>query len=105
MTDGKIVKETEEIKDKKEDVKYYKAIEVVAKSEGGEYLINDLKQKIADNVNTLEYSFLTLPEAQLRAICANISALLGLLRVLNKSEKNVKIKVEELSELLEENKE
>lgn len=95
----------EEIRDKTDEVKKYKSLDVISKSEGGEILIDDLKQKIADNVNTLDISFLTISEAQLRALCANLSALLGVLRLLTQAEKNAKVKTEDLEKLLEENKE
>lgn len=95
----------EEIRDKTDEVKKYKSLDVIAKSEGGEILIDDLKQKIADNVNTLDNSFLTISESQLRALCANLSALLGVLRLLTQAEKNAKVKAEDLENLLEENKE
>ncbi|MBS1516607.1 MAG: hypothetical protein JSS91_00810 [Bacteroidetes bacterium] len=98
-------KETEEIKDKKEEVKRIKSIEAVAESEGGKLLIEEIKNKIAFNVDTLVNSFLTMPEAQMRAVCANIYSLLEVLRTLNRAEKDATIAVTELEKLLEENKE
>ena len=95
----------EEIIDKENEVKHYKSLEAVAKSDGGKLLIKELKTKIADNINFLINDFETLPEIQLRTICAKIEAALGQLRMLNRAEKNAKVSVAELEQLLEEAKE
>jgi hypothetical protein len=86
------------------EVKHYKGLDVLAKSEGGETLISNMKERIASDVEML-CSLLKGSEVDIRAAIAQLKADVYLYRVLLNAEQNAKIAVEELELLLKQQKE
>lgn len=86
------------------DVKRYKGLNVLAKSEGGEILISHLKERIASDVEML-CSLLKGSDVDIRATIAQLKADLYVYRVLLNAEQNAKIAVEELEALLKQQQE
>lgn len=86
------------------DVKHYKGLDVLAKSEGGETLLSHLKERIASDVEIV-CSLLKGADTDIRAAIAQLKADLYVYRVLLNAEQNAKIAIEELEALLKKQQE
>lgn len=86
------------------DVKRYKGLDVLAKSEGGVTLVDHLKERIASDVEVI-CSLLKGTDTDIRAAIAQLKADLYVYRVLRNAEQNAKIASEELERLLKQEEE
>ena len=86
-----------------QEVKLYKGLDVLAKSDGGEALLANLRERIATSVETLR-SLLKGSEMDIRSTIAQLNADLYVYRTLLNAEQNAKISEEELEALLEKQK-
>jgi len=82
-----------------EDTDTYAALAAVTNSEGGEVLLKALNRDIASAVNNLVSGYKTLPEIELRALCATLEASIQLARTLNRAPQNLKMAEDALKEL------
>jgi hypothetical protein len=96
------VEKDEKIKDVKEDVKKYGALEAIAKMEGGKELIKNLGSDIVSAVENLCAKYKDLSHIELIALIAKLSERLNLLRTLTRSTKNKRLAREELNNILSE---
>ena len=87
-----------------EDVKRYKALDTLAKSEGGELLLTNLRERVASDVEALR-ALLKGSETDIRAAIAKLNADIYVYRPLINAEQNAKIAVEELEQLLRQQQE
>lgn len=86
------------------DVKRYKGLDVLAKSEGGETLLLNLRERIASDVEALR-ALLKGSDTDIRAAIAQLNADLYVYRTLLNAEQNAKIAIEELEQLLRQQQE
>ncbi len=86
------------------DVKRYKGLDVLAKSEGGETLLLNLRERIASDVEALR-ALLKGSDTDIRAAIAQLNADLYVYRTLLNAEQNAKIAIEELEALLKKQQE
>ena len=86
------------------DVKKFKGLQVLAESEGGIALLQNLKERITSDVETLR-TLLKGSDTDIRAAIAQLNADLYVYRALMNAEQNAKIASEELEHLLEKQEE
>ncbi len=96
--------ESPEVKEVRDDLSKYASLSAILDQDGGKLLINTLKQEIADSVQTIVGLFQG-DEMHLRTEVARLQAHLNLYRALKRSPLNAKLAEEELSKLLESQKE
>ena len=92
--------ETQGVKEVRDDLSKFKAIQAVVDQEGGQILLGTLKEDICSGVEAV-IALIKAPEIELRTSVAKLQANLNLYRVLKRSKDNVKLAEEELSKLLE----
>lgn len=83
-----------------EDIKKFSSLASLAKSEGGKILIEVLKKDIVSAINELRWPK-ELSHIQLIGLCMKLNEKLNLLSVLNNSEENKKLTLEEYNKLAE----
>lgn len=88
----------EDVKDIKDDVKKFKALEAVGSTEGGKLLIKSVLKDIDSAIATLIGSYKTASDSELRAACATLAANYALYNVLNGASDNKKIAMADLKE-------
>lgn len=98
-----IKEESTEVKGVKKDLADFMAVEGLANSEGGKVLIENLKISIAADVETI-ISLFKGSEMDIRCAIAKLSSHLTLYRILKRAPENARLAKEELSKLLEEDK-
>ena len=77
------------------DLQKYTDLKVLADSEGGKVLIDNLKKDVTRYIDRLASDFREVEHSVLIAHCASLQANLSLLRALQNADNNVKI-VEEI---------
>lgn len=94
----------DELKQKEEETKaqieLYGSLEAVANSKGGKVILASLKKDIISCIDSLCSKYPTASQTELIAIVARMSERLALLRSLVRAEKNKKIYIQELDELI-----
>lgn len=90
----------EEQKDLLEDLGKYKALDSLSDSEGGKIIIGTLRTSIASEVSVLVSGYKEMPEQELRARLAKISAYVPLVQSLVRAKVNKENLEEELKESL-----
>lgn len=90
-----------QVKEVREDVEKYKAIEAVLNQEGGKILMSALRSDILTNVEGV-ISLLKAPEIELRTAVAKLAVNLNFYRALKRSSESAILASEALSKLLEE---
>lgn len=92
-------------KNKKEeiiqDIGNYKALEVVANSDGGELLIQSLNKDIVNSIEWLVSNFKEATHNELVSHIAIIKSNMGILRTLKNAKTNVELAEEALKQELE----
>lgn len=89
-------------KEIKKELSRVKAIDVLAKSEGGEIIKKNLRKDVLNSIDNLANKYKTSSHQELVGYCASLRANLDLLRVLNNAGKSVKIAEEDLKLALQE---
>lgn len=79
-----------------EDINKYKSLDVLAKSEGGQILIDNQYKKIADTTDTIANGYTQLSHAELLGYCAYLKANLDVLKALKNAEGNLDLAEEAL---------
>lgn len=82
-----------------EDIDTYAALAGVATSEGGQTLLKALNRDIAGAVNALIGGYRTLPDMELRSLCATLEARIQLARTLHRAPQNLDLAEDALKEL------
>lgn len=82
------------------DADSYAALYALSTSEGGELLIDTLKQDILYAVDKLTAGYATMPEIELRALCASLGINRALVQSLTRSKANLDGALEVLDELI-----
>lgn len=101
--ENRVVEDTTEVKEIKKDLGDYMAVEGLVHTEGGKVLVENLKLTIAANVEAI-ISLLKEPDIEIRCAIAKLAANLNLYRALKRAPENAKLAKEELSKLLEEDR-
>ena len=91
----------EEAKDLLEELGKYKALDVLKNTEGGELLIATLRASIVSEVGTLIAGYKDMPEIEIRARLAKISAFVPLVQSLVRAKTNAEGLAEDLKNLTE----
>jgi sugar-specific transcriptional regulator TrmB len=86
----------DKIEDIKKDIKKFSAIDAVANSDGGKIIIKSTERELVSIIDELASKFKTLNQTEFIALCASLSAKLGLIRTLRKAEGLKKLAKEEL---------
>lgn len=86
----------------KKDIKKFKALEVLAESEGGEILLASLATSVESSMEDLASSYKTATHAELIASCAKLSEQMLMWKVITNANKNKKFALAELKRLKEE---
>lgn len=89
-----------DVKEAADDVELYKAIAAFQSSEAGKVIVPALAQDVATEIEALLNGYKTMPETELRATCARIDALIGLVHTFNRAETNAQDADAVLTELL-----
>ncbi len=95
--------ESAEVKSVKKDLGDYMAVEGLAQTEGGKVLVNSLVDSICSNVESI-LSLVKSPEMELRYAVMKLASNLNMYRILKRAPENARLAKEELSKLLEEDK-
>lgn len=82
-----------------EDIDSYAAIAAVSNTEGGAILLKALYRDIAGAVEGLVGGYKTVPDVELRALCAVLEARIQLARTINRAETNKTLAEDVLKEL------
>lgn len=98
-----IKQESAEVKAVKKDLGDYMAVEGLAQTEGGKVLVNSLVDSICSNVESI-LSLVKSPELELRCAVMKLASNLNMYRILKRAPENARLAKEELSKLLEEDK-
>lgn len=93
-----------QVKEVKDDLGTFKAIEAITHQEGGKILMSRMKDEIRDDIESI-LSLARGAEMDLRTAVIKLKADLNLYRVLKRSKANVRLAEEELSKLLEDESE
>ena len=83
-----------------EDADRYSALYALSTSEGGVLLIAGLKQEIVSCVDKLANGYKTIPEIELRALCASLDTKRSLVQSLTRSKDNLDGALAALDELI-----
>lgn len=82
-----------------EDIDKYAALAGFASSEAGQIMLATLTDEAASTIVSLVAGYKTLPDLELRALCAQLDARLQFLRTLKRSRTNLEDAEEVLSSL------
>lgn len=66
----------------------FAALEVMASSEGGKILVDNLTKDIVSSMDSLANGYRKLPHAELVALCADLDNKLSILRLITRAKKN-----------------
>jgi len=83
-----------------QDADRYSALYAAATSKGGKILIESLKQDIVAGVDKITVGYATLPEGELRAVCAALGINRSLVQSLTRSKDNFEGALDALDELI-----
>lgn len=93
--------DTSEIKEIKDELGTFTALEAVANSEGGKLLIATHMSDVVSIVDALGANYSTYQHTQLMAMCAEMKTKLDMVRTLTRAEKNKKFMQETLTAALQ----
>lgn len=88
----------EDIKDIKDEVKKFKALEAVGDSEGGKLIIASVLKDIDSAIHSLIGKYKSASDSELRAACASLEANYNLFKLLTGASDNKKIAMQDLRE-------
>lgn len=83
-----------------DDADRYGALYALSTSEGGKILTQTLKQDIVASVDKICAGYITLPEMELRALCATLSVNRALIQSITRSKDNLDGALAALDELI-----
>lgn len=86
-------------KEIEKDLKNVKALEILAKSDGGKLIQEAVRKDLVVAIDNLANKYKELPHEKLVAYCADLRSQLGLLRLFNSAKSNRKFIEEQLNEL------
>lgn len=89
----------QEIKEIKDDIGKYKALEALKDSEGGEILIDTLNKDLVDAVIWLCANYQKAQPTEIVGKCAHISGIIAVLRTLKNAEDNAELAEEALKQI------
>lgn len=90
----------EENKELLEDLGKYKALDSLRDSDGGKLVIETLRKSIASEVSALVFGYKEMPEMELRARLAKVSAYVPLVQTLLRAKTNKEDLEKELEQSL-----
>jgi len=91
----------DDIKAVQSDVDRYGALSALSTSEGGQVLVKTLAQDAMSAIANLAGQYKTLPDTEMRALCARLSVTLSLYRALTNAQTNLDGAKDELQKLTE----